>query len=74
MRPSYNDFDDFSFDEIESLRRRARNRDLALQRVKARKRHFGPGDDADFDQDDWDDDFDDDDFDDYDEDEWDRYS
>jgi hypothetical protein len=72
MRPSFNDFDDFSFDQIESLRRRARNRDLALQRVKARKHHVGPGNDEDFD-DDWADDFDDD-FDDYDEDEWDRYA
>lgn len=72
MRPPLNDFDDFSFDQIESLRRRARNRDLALQRVKARKRHIGPGNDEDFDAD-WTDEFDDD-FDDYDEDEWDRYA
>ena len=74
MRPSIDDHDDFAFDEIESLRRRARNRQLAMSRVKARKSHFGPGDD-DFDDDDFDDydDYDDD-FDEYDEDEWDKYS
>lgn len=72
MRPSIDDYDPYAFDEIESLRRRARNKDLAMARLKARKRHLGPRDEDDFEDDDWDD-FDED-FDDYNEDEWDSYS
>ncbi len=69
MHPSHIEHDHFAFDEVDSLRRRARNRAMALARVKARKRHLGPRDEDDFDDDDWDDADDDD----YSEDEWDSY-
>ena len=72
MRTSYIDHDDFAFDEIESLRRRSRNRALALARVKARKRHLGPDEDFGFDDDDWTDYQED--YDDYDANEWDSYA
>lgn len=74
MRPSHRKYDDLAFDEIESMQRRARSRELAQMRIDSRN-HFGPADDDDddmFDDDDWSDY--DDDYDDYDGDEWDQYS
>lgn len=72
MRPSHRKYDDLAFDEIESMQRRARSRELAQMRIDSRN-HFGPADEDDeFDDDDWSDY--DDDYDDYDGDEWDNYS
>lgn len=73
MRRTHDEFDDLAFDEIESMRRRARNRKLAQMRVDSRN-HYGPGDDDDdaLGEDKWADI--DDDYDDYNEDEWDKYS
>jgi hypothetical protein len=68
MRPSYDDFEDLSFDEP-AVQRKIRNRELAQMRVNSRN-HYGPGDDDEFDDDNWDD-YDDDESDDYDDEEWD---
>jgi hypothetical protein len=68
MCPSYDDFEDFAFDEIDAMQRRARNRELAQMRVNCRN-HYGPDDEDDFDDDDWDG-FDED----YDEEEWDTHA
>lgn len=71
MRPLYDDFDEFAFDDVGAIRRIMREQQREEMRF-SRRNKVGPGDHDSWDDDDWDDD--DYDYEDYDDEEFDSHA